>query len=726
MSVTGDLPPTDVFAWVHRRDVIVRLPRGASPDPIRALGLATRVEGGYWRLNTEAAPRVVAFLGSNNRKVTDELVALAEEVEATPVVRIVRKVIRVSEDLGTPDLVATVPTAFHRREHGHQYWTVPLMDAPRVVRWADEHSLSVADDVRAAATDRWRGELDAFMRSDAASAAAPRVRGLVSELMPQQAVAVEAIQRYRRLLIADEPGLGKTLEALAALRVEGAEAERAVVVCPSGLALNWLEESVGHFDFGTFRTHVAEGETPQPVPPGTDLLIIGWSIAHAWQEAVAAWKPDALIIDEGHYAKAGAQTTRKKRTPTRTADGGFSKKVEEVVSGGSRRASAVLAMAKSVTAPKGVAPMVVDLTGTPIVNRPVEMLALLEALGVVDIFGGSGMFKERYCGPRDEYIGKGKGPKRDGIVRQYDGASNLLELNTRMRASGHYLRRTKQHLIEAGSLPAMTVDGADFYDPDAPRRPWMITPPDTAMAEYRRVEREIEQYFAQQANEIASRLRTGVGNPRVGGQLQAEQGKHLQHISALRQAAARAKVGAVVQDTERRVAAGEKVVLAAHHREVVDLYADTFGGLRIWGGQSTAEVEEAKRLFNETTVDEYPVIVLSIEAGKTGHTLCKQAILGAGKACAEMTIAEQIWVPGDEVQVEGRIWRIGQNRPVHVRNAVLAGSIDESIYRTRERKRLIALTAIDAVPPKSEREEIGALIIQLAQKGLGLQHRTAA
>lgn len=76
----------------------------------------------------------------------------------------------------------------------------------------------------------------------------------------------------------------------------------------------------------------------------------------------------------------------------------------------------------------------------------------------------------------------------------------------------------------------------------------------------------------------------------------------------------------------------------------------------------------------------------------------QQTLHGVGKACALMMLAEQMWTPGDEAQVQDRIWRIGQDREVTITNALLAGTIDEQIYDQRAKKKRTIDAAIDAIP----------------------------
>lgn len=637
---------------------------------------------------------------------------------------------------GVP-LSAAVPIARLSTMRGNpgKWWTAPAPDAASAVGWADANRVPVDDDVREYAAHAWAHEVDALALATAATLpfgqTCPPVSGLTAELLPAQKVAVLAATRcrvelpgkkqsHRALIVADDPGLGKTLEALAMLRVTGSESERALVICPTSLTANWVTEAGQHFQEDTFTPWVATTKTPSPVPEGVDLVVIGWEILGAWVEELKAWKPDTVVTDEGHYGKAGKSVTRKVTEQKRGEDGkpvrdefGNIVLTETVVrEGGSQRADAFLALGADVAKRGGFA---LALTGTPVVNRPIEMEPLIEYAGFLEVFGGSKAFKERYCDPKTINAG-------GRYKTLYNGASNLLELNRRLAASGHYLRRTKEILVDAGLLKRKYVDGVYVFDTQTGPNPWMLYGSPEQMQAYRKVEGELQEFFAERARVLAG------GRPLESAQVQkqvsSEGHKHLKKIAQLRHAAAEIKVEYIIDKVRSVVESGEKVVIAAHHKDVVDAYAEAFTGLKIQGGMGNKKIEEAKALFNETSVDEHPVLVLSVEAGKTGHTLCKQALNGAGPSCAYMVFAEQVWTPGDEIQAQDRIWRIGQEREVRIINALLADSIDLVMFGQRLKKRKIVNSVLNAAPEdafspsKAESQGAGIVAWQLAQRGL--------
>ena len=87
--------------------------------------------------------------------------------------------------------------------------------------------------------------------------------GLVlgGELHPFQRAGVRYALERRRTFIADEQGLGKTVQALAALEAD--EAFPAVVVCPASMKLTWRREAHTGCPSAASRC-----STAAPPPPG--------------------------------------------------------------------------------------------------------------------------------------------------------------------------------------------------------------------------------------------------------------------------------------------------------------------------------------------------------------------------------------------------------------------------------------------------------------------------
>jgi SNF2 family DNA or RNA helicase len=195
----------------------------------------------------------------------------------------------------------------------------------------------------------------------------------------------------------------------------------------------------------------------------------------------------------------------------------------------------------------------------------------------------------------------------------------------------------------------------------------------------------------------------------VIARIKAESNQALVEMSVLRRLAAKAKMDAVIELIEQHLDADKKVVIAAHHRDIVSGLAERFGGLRIQGGMEIEEVEEHKRRFQEESCEEAPVIVLSIQAAKTGHTLT---------AAQDVVFVELPWTPADIDQTYSRCHRLGQKGSVSVTYLLCEGTIDETMYDLIARKRGVVNAATDGSSPVIE--SVGQSLIELfAQRGLG-------
>jgi SNF2 family DNA or RNA helicase len=224
------------------------------------------------------------------------------------------------------------------------------------------------------------------------------------------------------------------------------------------------------------------------------------------------------------------------------------------------------------------------------------------------------------------------------------------------------------------------------------------------MKEYKKAEADIVAYLVERAKQIAIELGLPVGAAMVLARLKTEANDHLVRMSVLRKIAAKAKMQMVEEWVDTRIADGKKVVIAAHHREIVSALASKYGGLKIQGGMSVEEVEDAKHKFQTLPVEQAPVIVLSIQAAKTGHTLT---------AAQDVLFVELPWTPADVDQTYSRCHRIGQKGSVISTYMLAAGTIDEDIYDLVEQKRRVVDKATDGFVAFDENDSVSNLIIRL-------------
>jgi hypothetical protein len=187
---------------------------------------------------------------------------------------------------------------------------------------------------------------------------------LGGELAPYQWAAVRYALERRRTFLADEQGLGKTVEALAAIEADGAYP--AVVVCPASMKLTWQREAsrwLPHRGVAVISGRMA-------VPPTDELTILNYEVVRAHLSALTRIRPRALVVDESHYCK----NPHAKRT------------------------QAVRALGEAIP----VDGLRLGLTGTPVLNHAEELIAQLRVIGRLRDFGSGASFSKQFRGAISE------------------------------------------------------------------------------------------------------------------------------------------------------------------------------------------------------------------------------------------------------------------------------------------------------------------------------------
>jgi superfamily II DNA or RNA helicase len=234
---------------------------------------------------------------------------------------------------------------------------------------------------------------------------------LGGELHPFQRAGVRYALERRRTFIADEQGLGKTVQALAALERDGAFP--AIVVCPASMKLMWEREANKWLPKRTVA--LLEGRTEEGWPEKADeadIVVVNYDILEAHAERLIKRGVQALVLDESHYLKnPGAQRTKAAFRLVEGLDDN------------------TLRLA---------------LTGTPILNRADELIAQLRVLGRLKEFGTGAGLSRRFRDP---------------------GTDDRLHWN--LRASC-YVRRTKQQVLpqlpdkQRETIPVMLSNERDY------------------------------------------------------------------------------------------------------------------------------------------------------------------------------------------------------------------------------------------------------------------------
>jgi superfamily II DNA or RNA helicase len=491
--------------------------------------------------------------------------------------------------------------------------------------WVESHALEQLQEIReqhAAAA----GLVDLSAATDAPLS----VPGLSGELKPFQRAGVSYLLSQRRAFLADEQGLGKTIEALAT--IEAADAYPAIVVCPASLKLNWLRELERWLPHRSAQTLSGTGGRA-PIPPA-DVTIVNYDILAPRLEELAALEPNALVLDESHYCKNAA----------------------------AKRTQAV----QRLSAQMEPESFVLALTGTPVVNRPAELISQLRILGRLEDFGSGVKFGERFRGP-------------DAHLR--------LHWHLRARC---FVRRLKEDVLT--QLPAKTR---------------AVVPVELDNeSEYRLAERDLVAWLRSQPLDLREL------DAKVAAALRAER---LVRLNALKVLAARGKLHAALTWIHDFCSSGERLVVFAHHREIQRAVLEHFpSALHILGSDSHAARDRSVQAFQEPDRPGNQLIVCSIEAAGHGLTLTR---------ASNVVFLELDWTPAKHDQAEDRCHRIGQQDAVNAYYLLAANTVDETISTLLERKRAV----IGAVTDGREEDEEGVVdaLVRELREGVPYRHLRA-
>jgi SWI/SNF-related matrix-associated actin-dependent regulator of chromatin subfamily A-like protein 1 len=267
------------------------------------------------------------------------------------------------EVLWDPDIglgFAELPGANGTRSVPLDPWLAEALDA-----FIARHDVTVtgeAVDVLERLLAEHRSAADAVRRSRATEAEPlPETAAVLGgEPTPFQWAAVRYALDARGTFLADEQGLGKTVEALTTLEADGAYP--AVVVCPASMKLGWEREAQRWLPHRSVAVVQGRGT----VPAAADITIVNYEVVAAQYGTLTRQRPRALVVDESHYCK----NPQAKRT------------------------QAVRRLAAAV-APDGLR---LALSGTPVLNHAEELIAQLRIIGRMGEFGSGASFARQFRG----------------------------------------------------------------------------------------------------------------------------------------------------------------------------------------------------------------------------------------------------------------------------------------------------------------------------------------
>jgi SWI/SNF-related matrix-associated actin-dependent regulator 1 of chromatin subfamily A len=455
--------------------------------------------------------------------------------------------------------------------------------------------------------------------------------------LPYQRAGIAYALDRPSTLFADEMGLGKTIEALGVVNAD--EGIRSVlIVCPASLKLNWKRECERWLVRPMRAALVAK-----TWPEEAEVVILNYELLGKWQARLQReW--DVLIADECHYVK-NKDALRSKR----------------LYAIGARRK--------------------LFLTGTPILNRPIELYPIVSHL-VPDEFGHFWTYARRYCKPM-----------RTNFGWDFNGAAHLDELHQRLRGTT-MIRRAK-----ADVLPDLPPKRRQVIELSSEHLARLIARETAAWDEHK-----------QSLSELRGRGRSApidaVAATTELAELRKRANAAFGELAKLRQETALAKVPMVVEHMRNSIEGSGKLVVFAHHREVIAQLAAPFE-------DAVVTLTGADRLeARQAAVDRFQ--------SDPDCTLCIGSITAAGlgltlTAASHVVFAELDWVPAHLTQAEDRTHRIGQKDSVLVQHLVLQDSLDARMVRTLIKKQRVVDQVVDGeVQTELFGEEFAETLIEAA------------
>ncbi|MFA5934930.1 MAG: DEAD/DEAH box helicase, partial [Candidatus Paceibacterota bacterium] len=434
------------------------------------------------------------------------------------------------------------------------------------------------------------------------------VPGLRHELFPFQKIGVSFIEEKNgRALIADEMGLGKTIQALAWLQLHP-ELRPAIVVVPASLKLNWKREAEQWLP--SPKVEVLSGTKPWKTYG--EILVINYDVLSAWVVYLKGLQAKVLIMDEIHYAKSSA----------------------------TKRTKAVKQLAKGIH-------HVIGLSGTPIVNRPIEAYNALTIINSAAIPNFK-TFTTRYCAA-----------KHNGFGWDFTGASNTEELH-KLLIHAFMIRRKKSDVLK-----------------DLPDKQTCFVP----------IELDNEEEYFRAEKDFINYMKSTYGSQAA---IKASNAETLVQINILRQLAIQGKMAGVIDWIKDFIESGEKLVVFATHIKTIDKLMEAFptGSVRFDG-----TVNQTNRNANVSKFQNDPDIKLFFGMLDTEG---KPAGVGITLTAAWSTATvEHQWSPGVHDQADDRTHRIGQKNACTNYKLMAANTIDEKFAILIDKKRIIIDSVLD-------------------------------
>lgn len=232
--------------------------------------------------------------------------------------------------------------------------------------------------------------------------------GLLLEPYDYQKEGIAYALKYKRCIFGDQPGLGKTLQAIGTVTI--AKSYPCLVICPAALKINWQRE------FKKFA--------------GKQALILDDRNKGSWQRYIETKCCDIFITNYESLKKYFVLRVKDDARFTMKSiefDPRISLFRSVIIDESHKCKSTKTQQSKFVEGICKGKEYILELTGTPVVNDNTDLIQQLKIMGRLEDFWGYKFFVDRYC---------------DGLRK----SSNLRELNWRLWNTC-FFRREKSKVL---------------------------------------------------------------------------------------------------------------------------------------------------------------------------------------------------------------------------------------------------------------------------------------
>ncbi len=460
------------------------------------------------------------------------------------------------------------------------------------------------------------------------------------ELMPHQARVVAAAEDgHRSFLLADEPGLGKTAQALIAAQSAGAYPLLCVV--PNVVKTNWAREVEQWTPRRSITVIHGDGHT---IDGFADIVVVNYEVLDRHVGWIGRHGFRGMVVDEAHFIKNKS----------------------------SQRSRHVLEIADQIRQ-RTARPLMMALTGTPLINDIEDFRAIWEFLGWIDE----------------------KKPRRVLMA--------ALEETGLTPADRAFYPAARQGVVDLGIVRRRKVDVAA----DIPERRIADLPVELEDADVRSIreaERELAERLVRRYDAALLTRREGsssVGIDGIDRELvrrvagwelsdtdESSEGSG-ENVFAMVRRIGRAKAPLAADYAAQLARSAGKVVFFAKHIDVMDAAEESFAGrglgyVSIRGDQTSKARQRSIDAF--TNDPEVSVAVCSLTAAGVGINL---------QVASDVVLAELSWTDAEQTQAIDRVHRIGQGEPVTAWRIIAAQTIDARIAELVDSKAGLAARALD-------------------------------